>query len=333
LISSFCLWQTDDCQLSVEQVWSSWDWIERTIFFALVLMLGYTVFALLRFLRRYYPALRAPRGLVGKTSEQDYRMLVADLNRGLESLKAIPLVAPFLGLAGTSYGILAAFSFGWIGPPYGFVAFIIRRIAETLVTAGLGILVAIPALICHNFARTRIDALAHSSTRRASPTLANFESIQFAQTLPLKRRFSTLPTFALIAAPTLAAVVGMYMAFSLYPTSKGLPVGLARCESYDRRIVLNLTNGGKMSINDEPVDRADLATRLSVFYRQVEDRTLYFYAEDEVPFQSAADAIDLAENAPIPGASPPTISVLLVTPDAPCFVPVKIIPIRPAHRR
>src|SRR5450631_626897 len=108
-------WQTDACEWSIGYVWRASDWIERGIFIFLALMLAYTGFVLLRFSRRYYLARRESRALVNdswRALQRNQRTLVADLSRGLRTLKAISSAAPFLGLAGTSYGILAALSRG-----------------------------------------------------------------------------------------------------------------------------------------------------------------------------------------------------------------------------
>ena len=50
------LWQTDQCAWSVEYIWHRSDYVERGIFLALALMLAYTLYVLIRFLRRYLPS-------------------------------------------------------------------------------------------------------------------------------------------------------------------------------------------------------------------------------------------------------------------------------------
>ena len=141
-------------------MWRYSDWIERLVFVALALMLVYTFFVLIRFSRHHYLARRESHAFEADSwpaFEGDKRRLVANLSRGLRTLKAITFSAPFLGLAGTSYGILAALSFGVAMEKNAFLRMISARIATTLVSAAAGILVAIPAILAHNFLRTRID--------------------------------------------------------------------------------------------------------------------------------------------------------------------------------
>ena len=95
-------WQTDAWEWSIGHVWRSSDWIERGIFVALALMLAYTLFVLIRVSRRYYLARRESRALVHdswRTFQLSQRTIVADLRRGLQTLKAVANAAPFLGLA------------------------------------------------------------------------------------------------------------------------------------------------------------------------------------------------------------------------------------------
>lgn len=153
-------WQTDVSEWSIRNLWRYSDWIERLVFVALALMLVYTFFVLIRFSRHHYLARRESHAFEADSwpaFEGDKRRLVANLSRGLRTLKAITFSAPFLGLAGTSYGILAALSFGVAMEKNAFLRMISARIATTLVSAAAGILVAIPAILAHNFLRTRID--------------------------------------------------------------------------------------------------------------------------------------------------------------------------------
>jgi biopolymer transport protein ExbD len=311
-------------------------------------MFAYTLFVFSRFSRRYYLARRESRALVPdycRAVQLSQRTIVAELNRGLQTLKAIASAAPFLGLAGTSYGILAGLSVGFTGSRARVEAIISARIAAALITAAAGIIVAVPAILTHNLLRTRVarferesasmvfaGVAAHAHQNRPRP-------FRLAQTLPLKRRFSGLPPFALVAAPALASVVAMFMSFEPYKTPTGLPVGLAsdRCkfDSDDRLIVLRITDTGKLFINTEPVDWKGLAGRLSAIYDMRKYRTLDLLAEDGVPFQTVADAIDIAENAPVTRPSEPNIRVLLITPraeNADCLAPIWIRPTRHTSR-
>ena len=337
-------WQTDGCDWSIRNLWRYSDWIERLVFVALALMFAYTVFVLIRFSRHHYLARLESHAFEADSwpaFEGGKRRLVADFSRGLRTLKAITFSAPFLGLAGTSYGILAALSFGVAMEKNAFLRMISARIAATLISAAAGILVAIPAILAHNFLRTRIGrfwrecSVPEGMASHEAPT--NRRPFRLAQTLPLKKRFSSLPPFALIAAPALASVVVMFMAFEPYERPTGLDVGIAsdRCEleGDDRPIVLRITDAGELFINQTQEDWNSLAGRLSEIYRTRVHRTLYLRADDGVPFQTVADAVDIVENTPLTvgpqtglmGTDKLDITVRLVTPrvmNARCVEPV-----------
>src|SRR5215831_9721805 len=115
-------WHTDACEWSIGYVWRSSDWIERGLFIALALMLCYTVFVCIGVSRRYDLARRESRAFVPdswRAVHRRQRTLVADLSRGLRTLKGIACAAPFLGLAGTSYWVLGGLFFGYSGSQPG----------------------------------------------------------------------------------------------------------------------------------------------------------------------------------------------------------------------
>jgi hypothetical protein len=108
----------------------------------------------------------------------------------------------------------------------------------------------------------------------------------------------------------------------------GLEVGLVpdRCELYrdDPPIVLRITDAGKLFVNADREDWNGLSDLFSEIYRTRSHRTLYLRADDGVPFQAVADAIDIAENTNVTVASEAAgiemnklaITVRLVTPRA-----------------
>ncbi len=330
----FNAWQTDGCEWSIRNLWRYSDWIERLVFVALALMLAYTFFILIRFSRHHYSARRESHAFEADrwpAFEGGKRRLVADLSRELRPLKAITFSAPLLGLAGTSYRILAALSFGVAMEKNAFLRMMSARIAATLISAAAGILVAIPAILAHNSLRTRIDrfgrecSAAVGTVSHEEPT--GLRPFRLAQRLPLKKRFSSLPPFALIAAPALASVVVMFMAFEPYEKPTGLHVGLVpdRCvyEGDDRLLVLRLSDAGELFINQTQEDWNILPEVLTKIYGSRVHRTLYVRADDGVPFQTVADAIDIVENADVEphqavrmGADKLDITVRLITPKA-----------------
>jgi biopolymer transport protein ExbD len=324
-------WQTNGGEWSIRNLWRYSDWIERLVFVALALMLAYTFFVLIRFSRHHYLARRESHALEADSWPAFERRFVADLSRGLRTLKAITFSAPFLGLAGTSYGILAALSFGVAMEKNAFLRMISARISASLISAAAGILVAIPAILAHDFLQRRINTFGRECSVPVG--MASHEEptgprpFRLAQTLPLKKRFSSLPPFALIAAPALASVVVLFMAFEPYETPTGLHVGLVpdRCvyDGDDRLIVLRLSDAGDLFINQTQEDWNILPEVLSKIYGSRAHRTLYLHADDGVLFQTVADAIDIVENANVEphqaihiGADKLDIRVRLVTPQA-----------------
>ena len=337
---------TGECEWSTWDIWRSSDVVERAIYLGLALMMAYTLFVLVRFVLRYYPArreLREFRPQSGpRTALQTRKRLISDLSQGFGTVRAIASAAPFLGLAGTAYGILMRLLFGDVAMEHsGFVAWISVRIAFALTTAAAGILVAIPAALSH-LIRTRLELLRTERPEQNSipdEFALRTRAIRFAQTLPLRRKFSNLPSFAIIAAPALSCVVAIFTAFEPYVTPSGLPVALPStgCDNGpgrtlpNRIIVLRITNSGEAFINMEPEDWKNLRPLLGNIYCSREYRDLYLYAEDGVPFQTVADAVDIARNSPAPGPDSVGIKVVLITPDAAreCVpIPVRTIPMK-----
>jgi biopolymer transport protein ExbD len=304
-------------------LWS--DVVQRGIYTVLALMLAYSVFVLLRFLRRSRTA-RLENHDLGTESTRDHilktRDLLSDLSRGLWNLEAISFAAPFLGLTGTSYGILVDFYRLSTSSGSGIV-FLLREMPATFITAAAGILVAVPAVVVHNSLRSRVENLRRELLVREEPQSPTDRPFRRAQTLPLRQRFSDFPPYPLIAVPVFTVVVIVNMV--LRPlTPMGLPVHVAldHCESGmpDATLVLRITNDGTPFINKEQETWDKLAGRLAEIYRMRVDRTLYVQADDDVRFQTVADAIDIARRAT---TSPPlpTLTVRLMTPQTQAMNP------------
>ena len=327
------LWPTDECKWSIAAIWHWSDLVERAIYISLALMLGYTFFVLVRFLRRDLLARLEARDLKPDSTLDFFpqkKNLVADLSRGLGTLKAIGSTAPLLGLAGTSYLILDLLSRG-ISMSKGYALFyLINGTASALISAVGGIVVAIPAVLIQNVLRTSVEGMQRELSVAATSQDRFERPFRRAQALPLRQRFSGLPPFALLAAPTLACALMVFIGVSPYPRPTGLPVTVAQdhCAPglVDRALVLRVTAEGKLFLNYEPEDSNGLPQRLSQIYRMRADRVLYFQADDELPFQTVADAIDIARN-PTTSAGSLHITVRLITPqteveNALCHAPV-----------
>ena len=98
---------------------------------------------------------------------------VGDLRKGLVVLGTIASTAPFVGLFGTTFGIINAFSaMGQPGAGTDMTT-ISAGISEALITTAFGLFVAIPALWAYNGLGGRVDRFA-AEMERASDQLLLF---------------------------------------------------------------------------------------------------------------------------------------------------------------
>src|SRR5207245_9808825 len=81
---------------------------------------------------------------------------LADLKRGLSGLATIGSTAPFVGLFGTTFGIINAFS-GMALTGSGGIAAISGGIAEALITTAFGLFVAVPAVWAYNYFAGKVE--------------------------------------------------------------------------------------------------------------------------------------------------------------------------------
>src|SRR5437667_9429255 len=95
--------------------------------------------------------------------ERNMLLEPTNLKRGLAVLATVGSTAPFVGLLGTTMGIVNAFT-GMAASGSGGLAAIGGGIAEALITTAFGLLVAIPAVWAYNYFTTKIDNLAAEMT-------------------------------------------------------------------------------------------------------------------------------------------------------------------------
>ncbi len=96
---------------------------------------------------------------VARALERQAQREVQSLKRGLGMLATIGSTAPFVGLLGTTMGIVTAFQL-MAASGSGGLGTISAGIAEALVTTAFGLLVAIPAVAAYNFLQGWVDARA-----------------------------------------------------------------------------------------------------------------------------------------------------------------------------
>jgi biopolymer transport protein ExbB/biopolymer transport protein TolQ len=111
---------------------------------------------------------------------------LARFRRGLGVLATIGATAPFVGLLGTTMGVVNAFT-GMAVSGSGGLAAISAGIAEALVTTAFGLLVAIPAVWLYNYYINRIDYLSMEityATKEFMDFLLRYEANLFKERRP-----------------------------------------------------------------------------------------------------------------------------------------------------
>ena len=88
---------------------------------------------------------------------------LARFRRGLGVLATIGATAPFVGLLGTTMGVVNAFS-GMASAGSGGIEAIAAGISEALITTAFGLLVALPAVWFYNYFINRIDFISMEIT-------------------------------------------------------------------------------------------------------------------------------------------------------------------------
>ena len=95
--------------------------------------------------------------------ERNMLLEVTNLKRGLAVLATVGATAPFVGLLGTTMGIVNSFA-AMSATGSGGLAAIGGGISEALVTTAFGLIVAIPAVWAYNYFQTKIDNLTAEMT-------------------------------------------------------------------------------------------------------------------------------------------------------------------------
>ena len=95
--------------------------------------------------------------------ERNMLLEITNLKRGLAVLATVGATAPFVGLLGTTMGIVNAFA-GMAASGSGGLSAIGAGISEALITTAFGLLVAIPAVWAYNYFTTKIDNLTAEMT-------------------------------------------------------------------------------------------------------------------------------------------------------------------------
>lgn len=303
------------CGWSISLLWRSMDWIVRGDVILLGLMLAWAIGVAI------HVSYRLSRWGQDSTDGRGRRQLVADLGVEVAVVRSIVVVAPYLGLVGACFGILGAF--GGVAMERGTALRLISlRVAVSVVTTALGLLVAIAASCVHIYLSRRMGLL---GCERVVEGLQTGRRIRLAPRFPLRKRFSGPPAYALIAAPVLACLVVIYEPFFDPLRPRGFAVDLApiQCDVGERLLVLHVTDTGKLFLNEEQEEWRNLPQRLADIYGPRADRTIYFLADDGVEYRTVMDTVDVVESAAMPDGE--RIRVRLVTPKAMSGCPVTTV--------
>ena len=89
-------------------------------------------------------------GAVQRSLDMSSALTAAEMKKGLGGLATIGSTSPFIGLFGTVFGIINAFT-GMAQTGSGGLAAVSAGIAEALITTAAGLAVAIPAVMSFNY--------------------------------------------------------------------------------------------------------------------------------------------------------------------------------------
>ena len=217
-------WQAGGCEWSIQYLWQWMSWLAHADVVLLALILAFIV---VRAIRIFYLCHVDRKGVVDSSS-QSRRRLAADLSIQRGFFKSIATTAPYLGLLGTCEGVLSAFTVGGMQKDV-FRVMIATRLSAALITTAAGILVATPATVLYHYLRTQVDLLESEVFVEACEHRE--QASRVASRLPLRKGFSTIPSFAIIAAPLLATLVTVPTIFPSFYPSMGLVVGLVKVEA------------------------------------------------------------------------------------------------------
>jgi len=108
-----------------------------------------------------------------RACERAEAIVNAELKRGLSGLATIGATAPFVGLFGTTVGIINAFKDMSTSKAAGLSA-VAGGISEALVTTAFGLFVAVPAVWAYNIFTNKVEAFSIEMTNSSSELIDYF---------------------------------------------------------------------------------------------------------------------------------------------------------------
>lgn len=127
----------------------------------------------------------APRSELREVAQEAGQLEVPKLERNLALLNTIAYLAPLLGLLGTLLGLLTAFEEIASQSGYATATDISEGVYESLLTAAVSLVVAIPAFVALSYLSARVNSLIHDMERAGIEVLAILDEVR-AGTKPPK---------------------------------------------------------------------------------------------------------------------------------------------------
>ena len=108
-----------------------------------------------------------------RACERAEAIINAELKRGLSGLATIGATAPFVGLFGTTVGIINAFA-GMSSEKTAGLSAVAGGISEALVTTAFGLFVAVPAVWAYNWFTNKVESFGIEMTNSSSELIDYF---------------------------------------------------------------------------------------------------------------------------------------------------------------
>jgi MotA/TolQ/ExbB proton channel family len=295
-------WQTYGCECGIPCLWQSMGLLRRLDVIVLAIMLLRVIAIVGHAAYRHHSIRRSPA-----TDTNKRKIVAAELSLRLHILRSIVHTAPFLGFVGACIGILDSFT--GIGMARGTaLAIISLNLSRAPITTAAALLVTVPAIWSRNYLRTLLDLLTIEMSGSDNKTIRQRKRcVGIAQSLPLKKQFSGLPSSAVTVAPCLALVIAGYVTFSSFNIPKGLPVGLlgpggrAAREEYlttDPVVVvvaMSVDGVPVLYVNSKKTPWDELGNTLRGELELRPRRVTYIEAESGVRWMDVVDVIDIVE--------------------------------------
>jgi biopolymer transport protein ExbB/biopolymer transport protein TolQ len=104
-----------------------------------------------------------------------------ELDRGMNLLGTLGNNAPFVGLFGTVIGVIEAFAHLGAGQDKAAMANVMSGIAEALVATGVGLFVAIPAVVAYNVFQKKVGEVEDNVGAIANQVGAHLEAVKHVE--------------------------------------------------------------------------------------------------------------------------------------------------------